>query len=141
MGIPWWSDPLLNSVLSTGEVMAVPVLRIFVVEELDDSLVGYVKSSGAAGTVFVLFDRFLCIVHFRVANPGVMFASPSFPFDEIVNDFVGFLSASPADRSGFRVEYFFDLELLLVVNELGRGRGRYLLVREGGRAYGSAVSR
>ncbi len=60
-----------------------------------------------------------------------MFARPSFPFDEVVNDFVQFLTSSTVDRAGSRVQDFFDFEFLLVINELGRRCGRDFLIREG----------
>ncbi len=60
-----------------------------------------------------------------------MFACPSFPFDEVVDDFVRLLASSAADRAGSRVEDFFDFELLFIIDEIGRRRGRDFLIREG----------
>ncbi len=59
-----------------------------------------------------------------------MFARPSLPFDEVVDDFVRFLASSTADRAGLRVQDFFDFELLLVIDEVGRRHGRDFLIRE-----------
>ncbi len=53
------------------------------------------------------------------------------PLDEVVNDFVRLLASSSADRAGSRVQDFFDFELLLIVDEIGRRRGWDFLIREG----------
>ncbi len=62
-----------------------------------------------------------------------MFVRPSFPFDEVVNDFVGLLALSTVDRAGSRVQDFFDFELLLVIDEIGRRCRQNFLIREGRR--------
>ncbi len=92
-----------------------------------------IKSSGAVISIFIIFYGFLGVVHFRVVDPRIMFARPSFPFDEVVYDFVQFLASSSADRAGSRVQDFFDFEFLLVIDEVGRRCGRYFLIREGRR--------
>ncbi len=90
-----WFDPFLNSVLSKGEVTAVPVIRVFMVKELDDSFVGRVKFSDAVGAMFVLFDRFLGVSISESRTHELCSRVHPFPFHEIVNDFIGFLPASP----------------------------------------------
>ncbi len=92
-----------------------------------------VKSSGAVVPVFVVFDCFLGIAHFRVADPRVVFAHPSFPFDEIVDDIVRFLASSAMDRVGSRVQDLLDFEFLLIVDEVRRRRRQDFLIREGRR--------
>ncbi len=135
-----WFNPLLESVVSLDEVLAVTVVRVFVVEDHRDCFVGWrcydfdsVKSSGAVVPVFVFFNSFLGVAHFQVADPQIVFARPSFPFDEVVNDFVGFLASSATDRAGSRVQDLFDFKLLFIVNKVGRRWRRYFLVREGQR--------
>ncbi len=76
------------------------------------------------------------IAHFRVANPRIVFVRPSLPLDKVVYDFVGFLALSTTDHAGSRVQDFFDLELLLIVDEIGRRRGWGFLIGKAGRMYG-----
>ncbi len=62
-----------------------------------------------------------------------MFTCPSFPLDKVVDDFVRLLASPTADRAWSRVQDFFDFELLLIVDEIWRRRGRDFLIREGRR--------
>ncbi len=99
--------PFLLPVLSLGEVET----RLVLVFEVEDHCYVFVflgcydsvKSSGAVVSVFVFFYSFLGIAHFRVADPQIVFARPSLPFDEVVYDFVRFLALSTMDRAGSRV--------------------------------------
>ncbi len=96
--------------MSLDKVSAVTVVRVFMVEDHRDCLVswccydfGSVKSSGTVVPVFVVFNDFLGVAHFRVADPQIVFTCPSLPFDEVVDDFVRFLASSTVDRAGSRV--------------------------------------
>ncbi len=72
----------------------------------------------------------LGVAHFRVADPQIVFACPSFPLYEVIDDIVRLLVSSAADRAAFGVEDFFDLKFLLVINEVRRRSGRDFLVGE-----------
>ncbi len=49
-------------------------------------IIGDVYSSDIACPFFVLCNCFLGITHLRVADPQIVFTSPSLPFDEVVHD-------------------------------------------------------
>ncbi len=59
-----------------------------------------------------------------------MFACPSFPFDKVVYDFVGFLASASLDSAGSRVQDFFDLEFFLVIDEVRWWWRQYFLIRK-----------
>ncbi len=122
--------------MSLDVIFAVAIVRVFMVKDDGDCFIRWhcynfssVKSSGAVVPVFVVFDSFLGIAHFRVADPQIVFVCLSFPFDEIVNDFRTFLASATVDRTGWRVQALFDFEFLLVIGEVGRRRRRDFLVR------------
>ncbi len=134
----WARLPLLSSVGCLAKVFNLSVIRVFVVQDHRNGTFGgfrfggdSVESSDTVVSVLLFFNGLLGVAHFRVADPRVVFVRPSFPFDEVVDDVIRLLSLSTADRAGFRVEDFFNLELLLIVDELRRRRGRYFLIREG----------
>ncbi len=129
--------PFLFPVYLLGQV----VTRLILVFEVEDhcyafvfsGCFGSVKSSGAVVSVFIIFDHFLGIAHFRVVDPRIVFVHPSFPLDKVINDFVGFLALSTADRAGSRVQDLFDFKFLLIIDEVGRRWRQYFLIREGQR--------
>lgn len=87
------------------------------------------------GTVLVLlflifFYCFLGITHLCLVDPGVVLPGPSLLFDEVVNGLSRLLSLLPSHRSWSGVQDFFNLEFLLIVNEIRWGRRRLFLIRE-----------
>ncbi len=55
---------------------------------------------------------------------------PSFPFDEVVDDFVGLLASSSVDRAGSRVQDFFNFVIFIVINQVEWWWRRGFLIRE-----------
>ncbi len=134
----WSALPLLSSVFCLAKVFHLAVVRILMVEDhgysaldLGCYVFGNVYLSDIARPSFVFFNCFLGIAHLCFGDPRIVFACPTFPFDKVIDYFVCFLSSSPTDRVGFRVEDLFDFELFFVIDQVGWRQWRDFLIREG----------
>ncbi len=122
--------------MSLDKIFNISIVQVFVIKDHDDGFIGegynfgHVYSSGVASPLFVFFDSFLGIAHLRVVNPRIVLMSPSLPFDEVVNDFIGLLASSSTDCAGSRVQDFFNFIVLFIIDQVGRRWQWDFLIRE-----------
>ncbi len=105
-----------------NEISNIAIVRVFMVEDHGDVLVGmgydfgHIYSSGMACPLLVFFNRLLGVSHLRVSYSRVVFWSISLPLDEVVDDFLRFLSPLSAYHARMGVKDFFNFVLLFAVN-------------------------